>query len=163
VVDELMSRRPDFHAGTGICLADHRTWTFPAPVERWIASEETDQEDYVGLSRAVLEAESHAEARLAELALAMFLLGQNYRLTPRDYQELFIFTSDSTELANSQSAFHDLALDHIRYLATAGVLSSADRPSGRRPGVLTRAFDRLRSHCNGRRGFGLWRKGEITP
>src|SRR3954453_19271677 len=93
VVDKLMSRRSDFHPGTGICLADLRTWTFPAPMEQWIASPDTDQGDYVGLIRAVLEAESHAEARLAELALAMFLLGQNYRLTPSDYQELFTFKS----------------------------------------------------------------------
>jgi hypothetical protein len=163
VVDELMSRRSDFHPGRGICLADLQTWTFPAPVEGWIASTDSDQGDYVGLIRAVLEAESQAEARLAELALAMFLLGQNYRLTPQDYQELFTFTSDSKELANSQAAFHDLALDHIRHLAAAGAMISAHRSSGRRPGVLTRAFDRLRGHWNGRRGFGIWRKGEITP
>jgi hypothetical protein len=132
-------------------------------VERWIASTDTDQGDYVGLIRAVLEAESHAEARLAELALAMFLLGQNYRLTPQDYQELFTFTPDSAELANSQSAFHDLALDHIRYLAAAGAMPSADRPSGKRPGVFARVFDRLRNHWTGRRSFLIWRKGEITP
>src|SRR5437763_1834943 len=77
VVDELMSRRSDFHAGRGIRLADRRTWTFPAPVEGWITSVDTAEGDYVGLIRAVLEAESHAEARLAELALAIFLLGQN--------------------------------------------------------------------------------------
>ena len=163
MVDELMSRRSDFHPGTGICLADLQTWTFPAPVEQSIASPDADQGDYVGLIRAVLEAESHAEARLAELALAMFLLGQNYQLTPSDYQELFTFRFDSTELANSQSAFHDLALDHIRYLAATGAMPSADRPSGNRPGVFARAFDRLRSHWTGRRWFWIWRKGGITP
>jgi hypothetical protein len=163
VVDELMSRRSDFHAGRAICLADLRTWTFPAPVERWIASADTDQGDYVGLIRAILEAESHAEARLAELALAMFLLGQNYRLTPQDYQELFTFTSDSAELANSQSAFHDLALDHIGYLAAAGALRSADPPCGRRRSVFARAFDRVRTYWTGRRLSLIWRKGEITP
>jgi hypothetical protein len=163
VVDELMSRRSDSHPGTGICLADLRIWTFPAPVEQWISSPDTDQEDYVGLIRAVLEAESHAEARLSELALAMFLLGQNYRLTPSDYQELFTFRSDSTELANSQSAFHDLALDHIRYLAATGALTSADRPGGNRPGVFAHAFDWLRGHWTGRRWFWMSRKGEITP
>jgi len=163
VVDELMSRRSDFHPGRAICLADHRTWTFPAPVEQWIASADATQEDYVGLIRAVLEAESHAEARLAELVLAMFLLRQNYRLTPKDYQELFTFTSDSTELANSQSAFHDLALDHIRHLVAAGAMTSADRPSGRRPGFFARAFDWLRSHLSGRRWFWISHKGEITP
>lgn len=162
MVDELMSRRSDFHAGRGICLADHRTWTFPTPVERWIASLDTAEGDYIGLIRAVLEAESQAEARLSELALAMFLLGQNYRLTPQNYQELFTFKSGSIELANSQSAFHDLALDHIRYLAAAGAIPSADRPSGRRPGVFARAFDWLRSHWTSRR-FLAWRKGEITP
>jgi hypothetical protein len=161
VVDELTSRRPDFHPGKGICLADLRTWTFPAPVEQWIASPDADQGDYVGLIRSVLEAESHAEARLAELALAMFLLGQNYRLTPLDYQELFTFRSDSAELASSQTAFHDLALDHIRYLAAASPVASANRPGGGHPGVIARAFDRLRSHWTGRRW--TWRKGEITP
>ena len=163
MVDELMSRRSDFHAGRGICLADHRTWTFPAPGEQWIASVDTAEGDYVGLIRAVLEAETHAEAQLAELALAMFLLGQNYRLAPVDYQELFTFTSDSAELAHSQSAFHDLALDHIRYLAAAGVITLADRPSGSHPGVFARTFDWLRSHWTTRRWFLIWRKGEITP
>jgi len=163
VVDELMSRRSDFHAGRGICLADRRTWTFPAPAEQWIASPDADQGDYVGLLRAVLEAESHAEAQLAELVLAMFLLGQNYRLTPLDYQYLFTFRSDSAELAHSKSAFHDLALDHIRYLAAAGTIMSADGPSGSRPGVLARAFDRLRSHWTTHRRFLIWHKGEITP
>ena len=93
----------------------------------------------------------------------MFLLGQNYRLAPVDYQELFTFTSDSAELAHSQSAFHDLALDHIRYLAAAGVITLADRPSGSHPGVFARTFDRLRSHWTTRRWFLIWRKGEITP
>jgi hypothetical protein len=163
VVDELMSRRSDFHAGRRICLADRRTWTFPAPVERWRASESTADCDYLGLIRAVLEAESHAEAQLAELALAMFLLGQNYRLTPLDYQELFTFKSDSAELANSQAAFHDLALDHIKYQSTAGSLATANRPRGNRPGVIARALDRLRSHWSTRRWFLIWRKGQITP
>jgi hypothetical protein len=159
VVDELMSRLPDFHAGREICLADRRTWTFPAPAERWITSEG----DYIGLIKAVLEAESHAEARLAELALAMFLLGQNYRLTPPDYQELFTFTSDSAELADSQCAFHDLALDHIRNLASAGAILSANRPGGKRRGILARTLDWLRCQVTTRRSFLIRHKGEITP
>ena len=163
MVDELMSRRPDFFAGKGIYLADRRIWTFPAPAERWITTSDTADGDYVGLIRAVVEADSHAEARLAELALAMFLLGQNYRLSPGDYQHLFTFKSNSEELAESQSAFHDLALDHIHYLAAAGAMPSTDQPSERRRGVLARMLERLRSHWTARRRFLTWHKGEITP
>jgi hypothetical protein len=84
-------------------------------------------------------------------------------LSAPDYQELFTFRSDSAELANSQSAFHDLALDHIRYLAAAGAMPSANHSCGKRNGVLARTLDRLRSHWNTRRWFLIWHKGEITP
>jgi hypothetical protein len=163
VVDELKSRRSDFHSGKAIYLADRRTWTFPSPVEGGIATDEPTQSEYVGLLRAVLEAESHAEARLAELALAIFLLGQNYRLTPPEYQQLFTFTPDSAELTESQSAFHDLALDHIRYRCATGAMPSVNQPGANRRGIFMRILDRVRGRWATRRRFLIWRKGEVTP
>jgi hypothetical protein len=46
--------------------------------------------DYRSLLRAVREAGDEAERCLAELALAIFLLGCNYELSPVDYQRLLV-------------------------------------------------------------------------
>jgi hypothetical protein len=146
VVDELMSRHPEFHAGRGILLADKQVWTFPAPVGEWSFSVAAAGDEYLDLIRAILEAEDTSDQRLAELALAIFLLGQNYQLTSLDYQRLFTFQPNSTELADSQSAFHDLARDHIEYVVATGVMPMSTCPSGRWAGGLTRLLTRLRTY-----------------
>ena len=85
------------------------------------------------------EAEDQSERRLAELALAIFLIGLNYELSSTDLVNLFTFQPRSQELTNSQHAFESLARDHILSLARRGKLPlpapspSAERqPPGRR-------------------------------
>ena len=127
VSDPRTSRRSDFHNRKGIRLADGRVWTFPAPAERWSSSPDAAfGADYLGLIRAILEAENEDERRLAELALAMLLIGLQHSLTSSEYHAFSSSSPYSQELADSQAGFHDLALDHVEYLKATGFFW--DRP-----------------------------------
>ena len=84
MVDELSSRRSRFPPGTPICLANDQEWTFPAPTADSESAFEPAGAEYLGLIHAVQEAEDQSERRLAELALAIFLIGLNYDLSSTD-------------------------------------------------------------------------------
>jgi hypothetical protein len=162
VVDEQMSRRSGFHPGKGIRLADQQVWAFPAPVDGWSFSVEAAGGEYLDLIRVILEAEDSSELRMAELALAIFLLGQNYHLTAEDYQRLLTFEPDSSELADAQAAFRDLARAHVDYLIATGVISVpvSPAPGGHGGGGLARLLTRIRSYRPIRRWLLISRKGE---
>jgi hypothetical protein len=113
VVDELLSRRREFRAGRQIQLADGQWWTFPAPGDG-AGIDVEERGDYQGLIRAVLEAEDGSERLLAELALAIHLIGVNYKLSPENLAFLLTFPRGSKELAESQHAFSELAREHIQ-------------------------------------------------
>jgi hypothetical protein len=135
VVDELSCRRSRFQPGNPVCLANDQEWTFPAPRADSEFAVESAEAEYLGLIHAVQEAEDQSERRLAELALAIFLIGLNYQLSSTDLANLFTFQPRSQELADSQYAFESLARDHILSLARRGephppVPSSS---AGRRP------------------------------
>ena len=152
VVDELSSRRSRFQPGSPICLANDQEWTFPAPTAGAEFAVESAATEYLGLIQAVLEAEDQCERRLAELALAIFLIGLNYELSSTDLAYLFTFQPRSRALADSQHAFESLARDHILSLARRGeplLLVPAPSEDRRPPG--RRALAWLR-HC------GLLRK-----
>jgi hypothetical protein len=161
VGDQRTSRRSDFHTRKGIRLADGRVWTFPAPAERGSSSPEAAfGADYLGLIRAILEAENQDEGRLAELALAMLLIAHEHPLTPSEYQRLFLFEPNSQELADSQAGFHDLALDHVEYLQATGFFSSPAGEASHIPGVFGRFLSRLRNRWPVRVWYQTTRKGE---
>jgi len=154
VVDELSSRRSRFQPGNSICLANDQEWTFPAPTAGSEFAVESAEAEYLGLLQAVQEAEDQSERRLAELALAIFLIGLNYELSSTDLAHLFTFQPQSQELADSQHAFEALAGEHILAQARCGepplavpCPSAASRLPGRR------ALAWLRS-----RGRGLMRR-----
>ena len=111
---EIRDRSPWFRSGTTIRLADGELWTFPDPAGDPWNWEPTDQEAYLNLLRVVREAEDAADRSRAELALAIFLLGCNYRLEPRDYQRLLTFPPRSSELQAAQAAFRELARRHLQ-------------------------------------------------
>jgi hypothetical protein len=112
VLDELLCRRPEFKPGVAIRLADDQAWIFPAPPSNRDLG--TEDEDYRGLLNVLCEAEDLRELRMAELAMAIFLIRQNYRLIAKDLESLLSFPPGSQALANSQSAFHALAQAHLR-------------------------------------------------
>ena len=113
VVDEVSSRRSRFRPGKPICLTNDQEWTFPAPTADSEFAVESAAAEYLGLINAVQEAEDQSERRLAELALAIFLIDLNYQLSSSDLENLFTFQPRSRELADSQHAFELLARDHI--------------------------------------------------
>jgi hypothetical protein len=86
----------------------------PAPAKTSVLRAAAFGDDYSGLLQALYEVESESERRLAELALAIFLLGQNYQLSPVDYQRLLGFAPHSPELTESQRAFSRVAQEHLR-------------------------------------------------
>jgi len=152
VVDELSCRRSRFQSGNPICLANDQEWIFPAPRADSEFAVESAEVEYLGLIHAVQEAEDQSERRLAELALAIFLIGLNYELSSTDLANLFTFQPRSQELTNSQHAFESLARDHILSLARRGKLPPpAPSPSAERQPPGSRILAWLRSR-------GLMRK-----
>ncbi|MGC8639809.1 MAG: hypothetical protein ACP5XB_08050 [Isosphaeraceae bacterium] len=139
MIDELTCRRLDFRAGRAITLADAQSWMFPAPRECADLATGHPDDEYVGLLRAVWEAEDLPERRLAELTLALYLFELNYHLSPAQLELLFTFRSGSPELADSQHAFRALAEEHLQSLYPEAVFSfpsSVDRPA--RHGIRAR-------------------------
>ena len=122
MVDELSSRRSSIQAGNLISLANDQEWTFPAPTTDSEFAFESAGAEYPGLIRAMMEAEDQSERRLAELALAIFLIGLNYQLSSTELANLFTFQPRSQELADSQHAFESLTRDHIHSLVKRGKL-----------------------------------------
>ena len=118
----LLCRRPSFRAGFEIKLADGHEWTFPAPQDRSISSDSGAGDEYLGLLRAVWEAEDIHERRLGELALAIYLIELNYQLSPAQLEFLFTFPPKSPELADSQRAFDLLAREHLQSVSREAIL-----------------------------------------
>ena len=164
MVDELSSRRSRFQPGNPICLANAQEWTFPAPAADSEFTVGSAEAEYLGLIHAVQEAEDQSERRLAELALAIFLIGLNYQLGSTDLANLFTFQPQSQELTNSQHAFELLARDHILSLARRGKLplpTSSPSAEGQPPGRRVLAW--LRSRGLMRKWLPSSRNGEAIP
>jgi len=106
VLLEQARRRPGFDPGIAIELADGRTWWFPGPDPR------PADPDYGALIRSVVEAEDMSESCLAELALAIMLLTQNYDLMASELQSLLTFAP--RDRARMHAAFSDLAATHVQ-------------------------------------------------
>ncbi len=121
-------RRSLFRQGKPIHLADGQMWIFPAPPRgaEWNAA--PFGADYQGIIAAIMEAEDEPERLRGELALAIFLLSQNYRLAPNDYQLLLGSTPDSLETTDWQLAFREIAQDHLAAYRDYSLMSSEHRP-----------------------------------
>jgi len=149
--NEVALRRPDFRPGIAIRLANGQAWTFPAPsaspgmaAEGDLSGRRSSRPDpeYEALIRAVLEAEDEIEGRRVELALAIYLLGQNYDLGPADYSRLLEFPPGNPALAALQRDFHNLAADHLRH--------SGDRTRGNPAQRARPGFSPLSKAISGR-------------
>jgi hypothetical protein len=164
VVDELSTRRSRFQPGTSIRLANDQEWTFPAPTAVSKFAVEPEGAEYLGLIQAVQEAEDQSERRLAELALAIFLIALNYQLSSTDLVKLFTFQPRSQELADSQRAFELLAREHILSTVRHNKLSMpvVARAAPKRP-LADRFLSWLRSHGLLRKGLPRSRQSEALP
>jgi hypothetical protein len=117
LADELLKRRRGFWDGAKIALADGQLWTVPAPPKASERESGSFGIEYVGLIQAVREADSTSELRLAELALAIYLLGENYSLSSIEYERLLGFMPGSQELTGWQDRFHRIAEEHLESMA----------------------------------------------
>jgi hypothetical protein len=145
-VNEYLSRRPSFREGVSIRLADDQLWTFPAPPKSSETGAASFGSEYESLVQAILEVEDRSELRLAELALAIFLLGYNYSLSPSAFERLLGFTSESSESAASQLAFHHVALQHVQSFLGASGASWDSGQAAPRTGWVSRLLAWLRNH-----------------
>jgi len=121
VLFEQARRKPGFDPGIAIELADGRTWWFPGPDPR------PADPDYGALVRSVVEAEDESESSLAELALAIMLLSQNYDLAPSELQSLLTFAPP--DRGRMHAAFSDLAAIHAKAMLTEGPPSASPASS----------------------------------
>ncbi len=106
--NEFSSRRPSFRSGSPIQLSDGQTWIIPSPPTELERSSTPFKTAYVDIIKAIMEAEDSSEQRLGELAFAIFLLDQNYHLSPADYQRLL-----APGTGDWQFAFHQIAQNHL--------------------------------------------------
>jgi hypothetical protein len=145
MVDELLSRRSSFRAGKKIRLADGQGWTFPSPIREWSDKAHSDQEAYNGLILSISEAEDDSERRLAELSFAIFLLNQNYRLSPADYQQLLDFGCEARESIAWQIAIRQLTQEHLHFCSAAPVLPQQSELTSIPQGLFSRVLTWLRT------------------
>jgi hypothetical protein len=108
--DEVLSRRSSFRSGTQVQLSDGQTWVLPAPPKKSEPKTTSFGIAYTDIIHAILEAEDRPEQCLGELSFAIFLLEQNYHLSPADYQRLLASSTSSSDL---QTAFHQIAQEHV--------------------------------------------------
>lgn len=140
MLDERSLRRPNFRTGVEVRLADGQSWTFPAPPESsgdcpaGVDGLRTDPQ-YRAIVGAILEAEDRDDRLRAELALAIYLLGRNYRLGAAEYGRLLEYRPGDPALEAMQAAVGEVAAGHARE-----ALRRADlQPTGT-PAMLRRGF-----------------------
>jgi hypothetical protein len=144
-MDEAVMRRSPFYQGRKIGLADGQWWILPSPSVESGADFTLLGPEYRSLLRAVREAEDEAERLLSELALAIFLLGCNYELSPIHYQRLLGFPPGAPELVEVQQEFHRLAQDHLGHLS--------DGPDGETDPTYSSPAAKFRGRGRGGWGF----------
>ncbi|WP_156512758.1 hypothetical protein [Planctomyces sp. SH-PL62] len=153
IMDEISRRRSgEFREGRRVLLADGGTWAFPTAGQAW----GLDSPEYQSLVRAVVEADEEFDRRLAELAMAIFLLGSNYELSPEDFQRLLTFEPGSPEQSAWGLALRGVIAEHVREAWFLDAQEVAAEPDGQNPrrghfGVVPRWLDRWRSLAFSRR------------
>jgi hypothetical protein len=107
--DEAASRRASFRSGREIQLADGQKWTIPDPPRKSEAPAPSLGTAYTDIIQAILEAQDGSEQLRSELAFAIYLLEQNYHLSPADYRALLASRGSS----DWQPSFHQIAEEHL--------------------------------------------------
>jgi hypothetical protein len=145
MVDELLSRRSSFRPGNKIRLADGQSWTLPSPIREWSDKAHCDRDTYSSLIRSMNEAEDNPNRLLAELSFGIFLLGQNYRLSPADYQQLLDFAPESRESIAWQIAMRQLASEYLHFFSNVPDLPQETDLATIRQGLASRLLAWLRT------------------
>lgn len=153
MLDPSNYRRSDSRDGVAVALADDHRWVVPSPPSADDASNHPFGPKYGALLDAILEAEDLAEVSRAELALLIYLLEINYHLTPQQLQSILLFPPETSTAHAAQSAFHSIALAHLR--AHADEL----QPAVYRPQRQARSLARMTVHAI--RGIRFSRLGAL--
>ena len=151
LAQERLSRRPSFREGVKIRLADNQIWTLPAPPKQSEAEAASFGTEYTDIIQALMDVTDGSDQCHGELALAIYLLGYNYCLTPPDYESLLGFTSESPDATAAQSAFHRIAQEHLHSFLDASGVSWDNRTVAPKARRLSRLIAWLRIHLP----FGL--------
>jgi len=109
MLDTMTRRRPGFHSGKSIHLADGQAWMVPEPDQIAHSSE-----IYDAMIGAIVSSDSRSEILRAELALGIHLLARNYDLAPLILGALLDFPQGDPALERLQSELHEIALEHVR-------------------------------------------------
>ena len=144
MVDNRLCQRAGFRQGRLIRLADGQEWVFPNPESSQGPVQTAAHDQYLGLIESLLDADNIWDRRRSELAFAIHLICQNYHLGAADLQALFTFPEGSSELAEAQAAFADLASEHIRYSIGSGAAPNTTSSPPQLRGKLARFIARLR-------------------
>jgi hypothetical protein len=143
--DEIRSRRSRFREGSSSRLADDQLWTLPAPADVSRGGPTPFRIEYTGLLNAIVEAEDDSERRLAELAFVVFMLGENYSLSPADYERLLSFTPQTAKSSAWQLALQDIVQEHLRCFDSSAS-SSENGKVPIAPGKFVRLLSWFRNH-----------------
>jgi hypothetical protein len=91
MLSEETRRREEFRPGSPVRLGDGTVWFLPSPGP---AREGPATAELAGLLDVLKTAEDRHEWCQVALSLSIYLLNQNYVLTPEDYQRLLNFRPD---------------------------------------------------------------------
>lgn len=121
MIDQDTRRRPDFKPGVSVRLADGQFWILPVPARCAAADPSIDAtpeissyRTYELLLEAITEAVDDSDQFLAELALAIELLGTNYALGHEDYRSLLTFDPLDPARSSLRTDLHSVAIMHLR-------------------------------------------------
>ncbi len=120
MINQETRHQPGFGPGISVRLQDGQFWIFPVPVFRdGEATSVKSTRDklaspvYEQLLEAMFEAEDHSALALAELALAIELLGWNYLLVAEEYRSLLCFSALDSAGSSFRAELHRLAQLHL--------------------------------------------------
>jgi hypothetical protein len=145
LAEERARRQPSFRPGRTIELADGQRWTFPAPPKGSEWNSAPFGPACAGILRAIVEAEDNAEARRAELALAIYLLGHNYRLSPADFERVLGPSEHSPDSIDWQLTFHQTVQDYVRNYLDCFMVAGDEKRVADSQGTFVRLFSWLRN------------------
>jgi hypothetical protein len=142
--DEEALRTTSFEDATRVRLADGQVWSLPTS---WTAGGDPESD---ALLEEVFAAEDEAGRLQAELALTLFALSRNYRLTAHDYQELLGFAPGDTRLGELQQAVHEMVLQALSEPRSAVVQRHKPPPRSSVWGLVGQFYHALRFRLLGR-------------
>jgi hypothetical protein len=106
MLSEKAYRKEEFVEETRVRMADGQDWFLPALLPSGIDLE------HDAILAAIEESEDYSELLKSELALTIYLLSKNYRLSPSALSEILDFKDDPRGREACQTAVHAMVFAH---------------------------------------------------